>query len=208
MTPYMAETVNGNERKLNGEGDKKDTDEISPSVLGEVVVNEDDSPLKGPVDVNLEGSESHSRLEEVWTPNRVKKKRSGGSHGGLHPTHLPPPLRQNQTLDQVSTLACPDSPFYVPNRFGCLVSDDAQSALPGPSGPPALTAIVQPSPDPSDPLPDPTEPLSSPGLTSPSCSAGHTPYPPRRPFLHKPRGSIRQASPSCMYAIKTPTGYT
>ncbi|KAJ4948023.1 hypothetical protein NE237_016335 [Protea cynaroides] len=194
------------------ENREKATDGISPSVLGKAIVNEDDSQLKGSVAGFHEGPESQSRLEEVWTSIRVKKKRSDGSLGGLNPTqlptHLPPPLRQNLTLGQVSTLACPEAAFCVPNRFGCLNSDDDQTALPGPSDPPASPAIVQPTPGPSDPLPDPTEPLPSPGLNSPSCSAGHTLYPPRRPFPHKPHGSLRQPYPSCMVAIKTPSGST
>ncbi|KAJ4961169.1 hypothetical protein NE237_021079 [Protea cynaroides] len=182
---------------------EKDTDEISPSVLGEAVVNEDDSQLKGHVDVNLEGSDSHSRLEEVCQEEEIQWVSWRATPDPL----FDPPTTSSASESELGP-ACPDSAFCVPNRFGCLVSDDAQTTLLGPSGPPASPAIVQPSLDPSDPLPDPTKPLSSPGLTSPLCSAGHTPYPPRRPFLHKPRGSIRQASPSCMYAIKTPTGST
>ncbi|KAJ4977341.1 hypothetical protein NE237_002447 [Protea cynaroides] len=84
------------------------SDEISPSVLGEAVGNKDECQSKGAADDHPKGPESQSRLEEDWTPIRVKKKRSGGSLGGLNPTHIPSPfpptLTQNQTLNQVSTL--------------------------------------------------------------------------------------------------------
>ncbi|KAJ4949749.1 hypothetical protein NE237_026764 [Protea cynaroides] len=122
------------------------SDEISPSVLGEAVGNKDECQTKGAADDHPKGPESQSRLEEDWTPIRVKKKRSGGSLGGLNPTHIPSPfpptLTQNQTMNQVSTLACLESASPGLNRFSCLEADMDQTVSAGPPTPPAPLSLA------------------------------------------------------------------
>ncbi|KAJ4963925.1 hypothetical protein NE237_023864 [Protea cynaroides] len=216
----------------------------SSSGLEKAAVSEDDRLPRGPVDGRLEGTPSQSRLEEDWTPIRVKKKRSGGSHGGLNhtmnPTHILThqsySLHKNQPLKQVSTpgklvstdsnfknpsqnatflfgatnsksAGCVETALCPPNRFGCLNSEEDQSALAGPTSPPAVTAMQAP-PGPSDPLAVPNEPLLSPGLTIPTNSAGHTPYPPRRPSLLKRGGLNRQSEPRSRLAFNPSAGST
>ncbi|KAJ4965552.1 hypothetical protein NE237_017401 [Protea cynaroides] len=107
--------------------------EGSPSGLDEAAVFEDDSLTRGLVDGRLEGTLTHSRLEEDWTPIWVKKKRSSGSHGGINhsinPTHIltqqSNSLRKNQPLKHVSTpgkMVSNDSNFKNPSQNATFLS--------------------------------------------------------------------------------------
>ncbi|KAJ4965456.1 hypothetical protein NE237_017305 [Protea cynaroides] len=165
--------------KVNTQKDQND----SPSLEEAAGREEEDRLPRGPVEDTVEGTSSQIRLEENWIPIWVKKKRSGGS------------------------VVCAETALCPPNRFWCLNSEDDQSALAGPDGPPAAS-VMHPTPDPSDPLAVPNESLVSPALTSPSNSAGHIPYPPRRPSLLKRGGLTSHFEPRTRLASKPSDGST
>ncbi|KAJ4949845.1 hypothetical protein NE237_026731 [Protea cynaroides] len=163
--------------------------------------------------------------EEEWTPIRVKKKRSAGSPGFVYPTRspLPQPLHQELGLEQVSSGgksssltsksnfppknpsfcsgvsvlnsgACPVSAAPGPSYFGCLAAEEDLSSH-----------VVSPKP-PVPPAPAKSAQVLSPsfetcvsvpcsGPKSPSSSAGHTPFPPRRPGLVSENGPSRRSPP-------------
>ncbi|KAJ4961858.1 hypothetical protein NE237_021768 [Protea cynaroides] len=97
------------------------------SGLEEAAVTVEDNIPRGSADGRLEGPPIQSRLEEEWTPIRVKKKRSGGPHGGgkpsLNPTHIlthqSSSLPKDQSLELVASsgkLNTIDSKFKNPSQ--------------------------------------------------------------------------------------------
>ncbi|KAJ4960361.1 hypothetical protein NE237_020271 [Protea cynaroides] len=79
---------------------------------------------------------------------------------------------------------CAESEVCPPNRFECLNSVEDQSVQAESDGPPDLS-VLHHTPDPAEPHVAPNESISPLHLSSPSNSAGHTPFPPRRPSFLK-----------------------
>ncbi|KAJ4940051.1 hypothetical protein NE237_014216 [Protea cynaroides] len=173
-------------------------------------------------------SEMLDKQEDHWTLIRARKMRSAGSPGLKKPTRSisPSSCQLDLSLEQVaavgkSTSLTPQSSFPPknpsflsgvsfsnsrsglvsaapgPSYFGCLaaVEDQARPVLPiKPSAPPA-PAISDQSPPPCF---ENRRPIPLSGPKTPSSSAGHTPFPPRRPVLSADKG------PTCNSPLPVP----
>ncbi|KAJ4949846.1 hypothetical protein NE237_008315 [Protea cynaroides] len=156
----------------------------------------------------------------------------GGLNPTLCPSHRPLSLPLQQCLEQVSTRgkspplasnfifppkkssfqsnsrclnsgACSESAASGLNHFGCLAAEEDQSVHAGPPKPPVPPVPAKPAHEPITPSLEPSAALSFSGLKSSPSSAGHTPYPPRRPAQVSAHGSSR-ASPLAPWTLLLP----
>ncbi|KAJ4957456.1 hypothetical protein NE237_024567 [Protea cynaroides] len=173
--------------KVNTKKDQLD----SPGLEEAAGREEEDRLPRGPVEDTVEGTPSQIWLEDNWIPIRVKKKRSGGSVGGLNRTknpihvlnHQSSSQPKNQPLKHVSTpgkLDSTDSNFKFPSQKTTFLSSASkanvavcvETALCPPNRFGCLnfeddqSALAEPDGPPTTsimhPPPDPSDPLAIP----------------------------------------------
>ncbi|KAJ4964858.1 hypothetical protein NE237_016707 [Protea cynaroides] len=122
--------MESNDVKIVGEG-------YGPSDLVEATVTDNGRQARGTVDASHERTESRIHMEQEWTPFWVKKKRSGGSNGGLKPTriltNIPLPLDNFSLKNMCRTLTVPPAPTVLSVQPGFTNPPSSAGHTPYPS---------------------------------------------------------------------------